>query len=56
VPGPAAGPQVAASASLREALSEILWCGADDAQVVAADGTPRGSLTVTAILAHGRPG
>jgi osmoprotectant transport system ATP-binding protein len=56
VPGPAAGPKVAAAATLREALSEILWCGADAAQVVAPDGAPRGSLTVAAILAHGRPG
>jgi osmoprotectant transport system ATP-binding protein len=56
VPGPATGPQVPASASLREALSEIVWCGADAAQVMAADGTPRGSLTVASILAHGRPG
>jgi hypothetical protein len=47
---------VPASASLREALSEIVWCGADAAQVMAADGTPRGSLTVASILAHGRPG
>ncbi len=56
VPGPATGPQVPASASLREALSEIVWCGADAAQVMGADGTPRGSLTVASILAHGRPG
>jgi osmoprotectant transport system ATP-binding protein len=54
-PGDSPGPKVAASASLREALSEILWCGADSALVVDADGTPRGQLTVAAILAHGRP-
>jgi CBS domain containing-hemolysin-like protein len=46
---------VAASASLREALSEILWSGADSALVVDADGTPRGQLTLAAIRAHGRP-
>jgi osmoprotectant transport system ATP-binding protein len=54
-PGHSGGPKVAASASLREALSEMLWCGADSALVVEADGTPRGQLTVAAILAHGRP-
>ena len=55
VPGTSAGPPVPAGASLREALSEILWANADSAQVVDADGTPRGCLTITAILAHGRP-
>jgi osmoprotectant transport system ATP-binding protein len=54
-PGVADGPRIVASASLREALSEILWCGADSALVVDADGTPRGQLTVAAILAHGKP-
>ena len=54
-PGVSQGPRVAASANLREALSEILWCGADSAQVVDTDGTPRGALAMAAILAHGRP-
>jgi osmoprotectant transport system ATP-binding protein len=54
-PGGSSGPQVPAAASLRDALSEILWSGADSALVVDADGTPRGHLTLAAILAHGRP-
>jgi osmoprotectant transport system ATP-binding protein len=53
--GASAGPRVPAEATLREALSEMLWCGAQSAQIVDADGSPRGQLTVAAILAHGRP-
>jgi osmoprotectant transport system ATP-binding protein len=49
------GPEVAASASLREALSELLWRGASSARVVDADGTVRGGLSVAGILARGRP-
>ena len=56
LPGVCDGPAVAASASLREVLSELLWCGAESAAVVDADGTRRGSLTLAAILARGRPG
>jgi osmoprotectant transport system ATP-binding protein len=56
VAGAADGVAIAASASLRDALSELVWRGADCAPVVDADGTPRGRLTVAAILAHGRPG
>ncbi|TLY86972.1 MAG: ABC transporter ATP-binding protein, partial [Gammaproteobacteria bacterium] len=33
LPGASDGPAVAASASLREALSELLWCGAESAAV-----------------------
>ena len=55
VPGTSSGPKVAVSANLREALSELVWRGADSAQVVDADGRARGVLTVAAILAHGRP-
>jgi osmoprotectant transport system ATP-binding protein len=47
---------VATSASLREVLSELLWRGSECATVVDAHGTPRGRLTVAAILARGRPG
>ena len=53
--GEGPGPRVAASASLREVLSEMLWSGAESALVVEADGTVRGRLTLEAILAHGRP-
>ncbi len=49
------GVVVATSASLREALSALLWRGSESATVVDADGTPRGRLTVAAILARGRP-
>ena len=55
VPGASDGPAVLASASLREVLSELLWRGAESATVTDADGTPRGRLTVAAILARGRP-
>ncbi|MBS0578596.1 MAG: ABC transporter ATP-binding protein [Proteobacteria bacterium] len=55
LPGRGSGPAVTASASLREALSELVWQGADSAQVVDADGTARGHLTLDAILRHGRP-
>ena len=56
LPGDAGdGAEVAASASLRDVLSELLWRGAQSARVVDADGTARGHLTVAAILARGRP-
>jgi len=55
VPGGADGPVVAASASLREVLSELLWQGAECAVVEEADGRRRGVLSVAAILARGRP-
>ena len=48
-------PIIPASASLREALSELLWRGSDSGTVVDADNKPRGRLTVAAILARGRP-
>jgi osmoprotectant transport system ATP-binding protein len=55
LPGASNGPAVASSSSLREVLSELLWCGAESAAVIDADGTPRGCLTIAAILARGRP-
>jgi osmoprotectant transport system ATP-binding protein len=55
IPGSADGEAVAASASLRDVLSELLWRGVESVNVADADGTPRGRLTVAAILAHGRP-
>jgi CBS domain containing-hemolysin-like protein len=51
----AEGLVVPTSASLREVLSELLWRGSECATVVDADGTPRGTLTVAAILTRGRP-
>jgi osmoprotectant transport system ATP-binding protein len=56
LPGAAGEPRIAAHASLREALSQLLWCGAPSATVIAEDGSVRGHLTIEAILAHGRPG
>jgi len=56
VPGPSGALEIAASASLRDALSELVWRGADSVTVVDADGMARGRLTVASILAHGRPG
>jgi len=55
LPGSADGEAIAASASLRDVLSELLWRGVDSVNVVDADGTLRGHLTVAAILTHGRP-
>ena len=54
VRGAAAGPVVAAAASLRDVLSELVWRGVDSATVVDADGKACGGLTVAAIFAHGR--
>ena len=45
---------VAASASLRDVLSDLVWRGADAATVLDADGTTCGTLTLAAMLAHGR--
>ncbi len=49
------GPSVPAAASLREALSDLVWQGAQSAQVLNADGSPAGHLTLEGILGHGRP-
>jgi osmoprotectant transport system ATP-binding protein len=50
------GPTVAASATLRDVLSDLVWSGAPEATVLNEDGTPRGRLTLAGILAHGKPG
>jgi osmoprotectant transport system ATP-binding protein len=55
LPGGSDGPRVASSASLRDVLSELLWSGAASALVLGEDGSPRGQLSVAAILARGRP-
>jgi osmoprotectant transport system ATP-binding protein len=55
LPGTVDGPEVPASATLRDVLSELMWRGVDAARVTDADGTARGHLTVAAILARGRP-
>ncbi len=48
------GLSVAASTSLRDVLSELLWSGTDAAIVVNPDGTPGGRLSMAGILARGR--
>lgn len=55
LPGVADGPPIASDATLRDALSDLVWRGARSATVTNADGTTRGCLTVETILAHGRP-
>jgi osmoprotectant transport system ATP-binding protein len=55
-PAISGGPTIAAAASLRDALSELLWRGADSVQVIGPDGVALGSLTIAAIQAHGKPG
>jgi osmoprotectant transport system ATP-binding protein len=52
--GAADGLVVPTSASLRQVLSELVWCGSECATVVDANGTPCGRLTVAAIMARGR--
>jgi osmoprotectant transport system ATP-binding protein len=54
-PGCARGPTVPASATLRDVLSDLVWNGAPEVTVVNADGTPRGRLTLSSILARGKP-
>jgi osmoprotectant transport system ATP-binding protein len=53
--GAAQGPTVAASATLRDVLSDLVWSGAPEATVLNTDGTPCGRLTLAGILAHGKP-
>ena len=52
--GPAGSCTVAAVASLREVLADLVWRGEAAATVVDADGAPLGHVTVASILAHGR--
>ena len=51
-PGAAEGQPVRAEATLRTALSDLLWQDADSLPVVAADGSSRGRITLRAILAR----
>jgi osmoprotectant transport system ATP-binding protein len=53
-PGAVEGPAIAASATLREALAELVWSGATEARVTDASGAPIGRITLAAVLAHGR--
>ncbi len=49
-PGSIEGRPISESASLRDALSELLWAGAQALPVTGADGAPRGQVTLPAIL------
>ncbi len=53
-PGAAESRTVAASASLRAVLSDLVWHGAEAATVLKPDGTSAGRVTLARILAHGR--
>jgi osmoprotectant transport system ATP-binding protein len=53
-PGSADGPVVAATASLRDVLAELVWSGATAARVQQADGGAAGRVTLAGILARGR--
>jgi osmoprotectant transport system ATP-binding protein len=48
------GPEVTATATLREALAELVWRGASAANVVDSGGIRVGNLSLHAILARGR--
>ncbi len=50
--GEAEGPPVSEDATLRDALSDLLWSGAPSLPVKAADGAIRGRITLPAILAR----
>ena len=52
--GEAAGPSISETASLRDALSELIARGAESLPVAAADGAPRGRVALAAILARAR--
>ena len=54
VAGAVDGPTVAASVSLREVLAELVWHGADAANVLDDAGGPLGHVPLAAILARGR--
>jgi osmoprotectant transport system ATP-binding protein len=46
------GTPIAASMSLRDALSELLWQGVQSLPVASADGAPHRRITLPAILAR----
>lgn len=51
-PGEASGRPVPETATLRDALADLLWQKAESLPVAAADGSPRGRITLPAILAR----
>jgi len=53
-PGMPAALKIAATATLRDALAELIWHGAEAASVVGSDGAIVGRVTITALLAAGQ--
>jgi osmoprotectant transport system ATP-binding protein len=53
-PGMPAVLKIAAAATLRDALAELIWHGAEAASVVGSDGAIVGRVTITALLAAGQ--
>jgi len=53
-PGMPASLQIAAAATLRDALAELIWHGAEAASVVGSDGAIVGRVTIAALLAAGQ--
>jgi osmoprotectant transport system ATP-binding protein len=53
-PGTAEGAPLAATASLREALAELVWRGAGAVPIAGPDGATLGRVTLQAVLARGR--
>jgi osmoprotectant transport system ATP-binding protein len=48
------GVSIAATATLRDALSELIWRDADSINVLGCDGACVGTLTLAAIRSHGK--
>ena len=53
-PGMPAALKIAATATLRDALAELIWHGAEAASVVGSDGAIVGRVTIAALLAAGQ--
>jgi osmoprotectant transport system ATP-binding protein len=51
---PADGASIASTSSLRDALSELIWRGAESIDVLGSDGACLGTLTLAAIRSHGK--
>jgi osmoprotectant transport system ATP-binding protein len=51
-PGSAEGPPILETATLRDALSELLWHKRDALPVTAADGSARGKISLANLVAH----
>jgi osmoprotectant transport system ATP-binding protein len=53
-PGMPAALKIGATATLRDALAELIWHGAEAASVVGSDGAIVGRVTIAALLAAGQ--